>query len=118
MTMNKSELLHTVVLSIGYVLLFIGVSNIAGDTLDVYAPLFFIAGALVLYYKDPIADSFPIDAISDIIVQALGMILLFLAFKTYATRYIDGNTGLYILIGLIIYNYAWAITRMLIKEMK
>ena len=115
--MNRRELLHSVILSVGYVLLFIGISNIASVNgfLDKYAPFFAIAGALVLYYKKPIANMIPIDVFSNIIVQAVGMILLFLAFKTYATRYVDGNTAVYLVIGLIIYNYAWPITRMLIK---
>lgn len=117
MTMNRKELLHSVILSVGYVLLFIGISNIASanGVLDKYAPFFAIAGSLVLFYKNKIASLIPLDVFSDIIVQAVGMILLFLAFKTYAMRYIDGNTWVYIVMGLIIYNYAWPLTRMLIK---
>jgi len=116
MGMNRKELLHSVILSVGYVLLFIGISNIATDVLDQYAPLFFLAGAIILYYEDKIANSIPLDVFSSIIVQAVGMILLFLAFKTYACRYTEGNTAWFIIIGLIIYNYAWPITRTLIKS--
>jgi len=116
MTMNRKELLHSVILSAGYVLLFIGISNITTNIIDQYAPFFLLGGAMILYYKDKIANSIPLDVFSGIIVQAVGMILLFLAFKTYAGNYINGNTAWFILIGLIIYNYAWPITRMLIKS--
>ena len=116
MTMNRKELLHSVILSAGYVLLFIGISNITTNIIDQYAPFFLLGGAMILYYKDKIANSIPLDVFSGIIVQAVGMILLFLAFKTYAYRYTDGNTAWFIIIGLIIYNYAWPITRTLIKS--
>jgi len=114
--MSKRELLHSVILSLGYVLLFLGIAYKANFITGKYAIIAVVTGLIVLYFREELAKKIPVSVASMVVVQTIGLILIFLGFKAYVEQYITNLWLWYILAGAILFNYAAKISKSLVKN--
>jgi hypothetical protein len=109
--MNKRELVHSVLLSIGYVLLFISIAYKASFITEKYAIIILLAGIVILYFRKELANKIPIKIANMVIVQTIGLIFIFLGFERYMRQYLDKLWPIYIIAGALIFNYSAKIAK-------
>lgn len=109
--MTKRELLHSVLLSVGYVLLFLGIAYKADWITEKYALVTFIIGIIILYFRKELANRIPLKIANLVIVQTIGLILIALGFQAYMRQYLDKLWPMYIIIGALIFNYSAKIAK-------
>lgn len=116
MTMTKRELLHSILLSVGYVLLFLGIAYKADFITQKYALVTLIAGIIILYFRKELANKIPIKIANLVIIQTIGLILIALGFQAYMEQYIEGLWPVYIITGALIFNYSAKISKAIASD--
>jgi hypothetical protein len=115
-TMTNRELVNSVLLTIGYVLLFLGVAHKVTFVTEKSAIIIIVAGLVILYFREELAKRIPVKIASTIMVQTIGLILLFLGFENYMRSYLEQYWWIYIIIGALIFNYAAKISKSISKK--
>lgn len=116
MTMTARELLNSVLLSLGYVLLFVGIAYKVDFIKGKYALAVLSAGCIILYFRKELSDKIPIKIASLVLVQTIGLILIFLGFHTYVEQYTNNLWPWYIIGGAILFNYSPEISKSLTND--
>jgi hypothetical protein len=114
--MTKRELVHSVLLSFGYVLLFLGIAHKIDFITGKYSLIVLVVGLAILYFREELSNKIPVKIASMVVVQSIGLILIFLGFQAYAQQYLDSLWLWYILGGAIIFNYSAKISKALTKD--
>ena len=115
MSLDKTDLIEAVIISIGYVLLFMAIDFKVNGLLDKFTLMFIIGGVLLLGLRTVIVEKVGGGMLTEVIVQTIGLILLFLGFKTYAKQFVEQYWMIFIGIGIALYNYHKQVARLIAR---
>lgn len=107
--MKKKDLVRTLVITLGYVLMFLAIDyKINGYLNSKYALIFIVIGAGMLLYeeilwKKPKQVNWGLGLPA--VIRTFSYILLFLGVKTYLIQYVSTQWIWFVVAGFLIYNY-------------
>jgi hypothetical protein len=106
--MKKKDLVRTLVITFGYVLMFLAIDyKLNGFLNGRYALILIIAGAGLLLYEEIFWRKRQVDWSLGFpaVMRTFAYILLFLGLKTYLVQYVETQWIWFIVAGFFIYNY-------------
>lgn len=105
--MKKKDLVRTLVITLGYVMIFMAVDYKINGLLVKYALVMLVTGAAILIYEEFVFkgkdNNFRIGWPA--ILRTFAYILLFLGLKSYLVKYVATSWVWFLVVGFLIYNY-------------
>jgi len=113
--MNKERVLGSLLSSIAGVLIFLALEQFVDlNGFTKYSPLIILSGVLLLMFPGPILKlTKSIGVLNRPLVFTLSHILIFIGSKAYLDQFIDNFWFTYLLLGVILLNYADTIAKKL-----